>query len=308
MPELPEVETIARGLARRITGLRVASTQLYRGDIIHGVPVPLCAVLHNRVFRRIARRGKQLHIDLSEPPCPESEFSLVIHLGMTGRLTAQDTHAPLEPHTHLRVRFCDSPVELRFNDPRRFGGIWICSSPSDTPATPRRTKQPETPAHLVGGHWVGRPLPRAGPEPMDLSLADLARILVRRRQIKALLLDQGPIGGIGNIYCDEILHRAGIHPLTIAATLTALRIRRLHRAMRQVLTAAIKAGGSSISDYRTAENTLGYFQQRHRVYDRQGMPCRTCRTAIQRIVVAGRGTFFCRKCQTRKRPRSIGNG
>jgi formamidopyrimidine-DNA glycosylase len=129
-------------------------------------------------------------------------------------------------------------------------------------------------------------------------------LLQRPRQIKALLLDQNPLSGIGNIYCDESLHRAGVHPLTRAIDLNEAALRRLWQALRRVLAAAIQAGGSSINDYRGADDNLGFFQFKHRVYDRAGEPCRNCRTKIIRILTAGRGTHLCPRCQRRPRTRS----
>jgi len=180
---------------------------------------------------------------------------------------------------------------LRFSDPRRFGGIWVVNGAAEDLDT-----------------WIGRPLPPAGADPLQLAHRDLRQLLQRRRQIKALLLDQRLLGGIGNIYCDEALHRAAIHPRTLAGDLDDAAVRRLRQALCRLLTAAIKAGGSSVSDYRTAHNTAGTFQRRHRVYNRRGKPCRRCGTPIERRVVAGRGTFFCPRCQPVIRARRTPRG
>ncbi len=274
MPELPEVETIVRGLARRLTGQVIEWIYLSRGDVVHGAAVPLCAALRNQRVRHVERVGKQVRIDT------EGRTSLFVHLGMSGRLTVADRDDPIEPHTHLRVTFRRRRLELRFRDPRRFGGIWLVAGPGQEP-----------------NDWIGRRLPPAGADPLQLSPGELRGLLGRRRQIKALLLDQQVIGGIGNIYCDETLHRAGIHPLTPANELDDHAVRRLRQAMRRVLTEAIRAGGSSISDYRTADNKPGTFQHKHRVYDRAGRPCLRCRTPIRRLTVAGRATFICPRCQ-----------
>lgn len=295
MPELPEVETVARGLAARVQGLVIADVTLRRQDIVHGNG----GSLHRLVGRRIAevcRRGKQVHIQLqsikpgrersgrekSTSQNPVDALTMVVHLGMTGRLTAVDASEPIEQHTHLSVDLVDSPLQVRFCDPRRFGGIWLVCS--ETCATSR---------------WKGRRLPPVAADPLQIPLADLRAMLARRRQIKALLMDQQPLSGMGNIYCDEALHRAGIHPLTSAANLDAHAVRRLHQAIRRVLSEAIRAGGSSVSDYRTANNIRGAFQKRHRVYGRAGEPCATCKTPIERLLVAGRGTHICPCCQPR---------
>lgn len=274
MPELPEVETVARGVARHITGRRIESVALSRGDIVHGECVPLCAFLRGRRVERVGRQGKQIHIEL------DGGRVLVVHLGMTGRLIAIDREAPVEPHTHLRVGFDRRRAEMRFIDPRRFGGLWLLITPP-----------------TAGGMWIGRRLPPVGADALTISFEEFHAALRRHRQLKALLLDQRPIGGIGNIYADESLHRAGIHPLTRADRLTDAAVRRLWRCIRRVLEEAVRAGGSSISDYRTADNERGLFQVRHRVYQRAGKPCRKCRTPIEHLTAAGRSTFICPRCQ-----------
>jgi formamidopyrimidine-DNA glycosylase len=274
MPELPEVETVARGLARTITGRVIAHVELTRTDIVHGEPVPIASGLRGLLVEAVERCGKHIRIRLGD-------LSLHVHLGMTGRLVVVERSAPVEPHTHLRIGFAEGSEELRFCDPRRFGGLWIVRQSGPSPG------------------WTGRRLPPVHADPLKLTFAEFRALLQRRRQIKALLLDQDPISGIGNIYCDESLHRARIHPLTLADRLDDAAVRRLWTALRRVLAEAIAAGGSSISDYRSASNEPGWFQTRHRVYDRAGKPCRRCGTRIVRFVAAGRGTFICPKCQRR---------
>ncbi|MBN1492036.1 MAG: bifunctional DNA-formamidopyrimidine glycosylase/DNA-(apurinic or apyrimidinic site) lyase [Phycisphaerae bacterium] len=274
MPELPEVETIVAGLSRRLTGQTIDGVYLTRGDVVHGVPVPLCAALHGRRVVGVSRVGKYLRLDT------DGTLGLRIHLGMSGRLTVVDRGEPVAVHTHLRLTFRRSRSELRFCDPRRFGGIWLVNGNEST-----------------AGDWLGRRLPPAGVDPLVVDAATFTRLMNRSRQIKAALLDQRILGGVGNIYCDEALHRARIHPLTPASRLTTNDVRRLHDALRRVLTEAIRAGGSSISDYRTADGASGSFQHKHRVYARAGQPCRRCRTLIIRTTVAGRGTFLCPACQ-----------
>ena len=274
MPELPEVETIARGLAKHLTGRRIAWAALTRSDMVHGEAVPLCAAVLGRRIGRVFRQGKQVRMDLG------AGRLLVFHLGMTGRLIVADRESEVEPHTHLRITFERWRRELRFSDPRRFGGIWL----TDGGASGQR-------------EWFGRRLPPTAEDPLTISLEDFRRALRRRRQIKALLLDQRPISGVGNIYCDEALHRACIHPRMRADELDTTAVGKLWRCLRRVLTEAVRAGGSSISDYRTSDNQPGLFQVKHRVYGRTGHPCPRCGVRITHLVVAGRSTFICPRCQ-----------
>lgn len=270
MPELPEVENVVRGLDAEITGQCVAQVLVLRADVVHGNATAMQALLGGRRVRRVTRQGKRIHI-----AC-ESETELVVHLGMSGQLTLAEQEQPIEAHTHLRLIFDDLPREVRFRDPRRFGGVWFFGTTSAESA---------------------RSLGQLGIDPLTAPLEDFRKVLSRRRQIKALLLDQRVVAGLGNIYCDEILHRAGIHPLTPAATLNEDQVRRLRRTMRAVLNAAIRAGGSSINDYVDAAGRKGGYQNRHRVYGREGQPCPTCRTPITKALIAGRGTHFCSRCQ-----------
>jgi formamidopyrimidine-DNA glycosylase len=274
MPELPEVETVARGLHRRLAGWVIESVHLLRADIAHGAARPSNELLRGRQIEAVARTGKQVRIGLSDGQ------ALVVHLGMTGRLTVTSQKEPLAKHTHLRIGFRGQGAELRFCDPRRFGGVWLVNGSFD-----------------AGGSWIGRRLPPVAADPLRISLSEWRGLLARRRQIKALLLDQKPISGVGNIYCDEALHRAGIHPLSRASDLSPEAVRRLYHALRRVLAAAIQAGGSSVSDYLDVDNVPGWFQTRHRVYGREGKPCRKCGTPIEKFVVSGRGTHICPKCQ-----------
>lgn len=277
MPELPEVETIARGLAAKITGQTVARVHMLRKDMLHGNGGAIEQLVGSRIID-VRRCGKQVRMLLQDSDCRER--AMYVHLGMTGRLIVLGASEPIAKHTHLRIDFARSRTELRFCDPRRFGGVWLIDE-----------------SRSVDGPWRGRRLPPIGMDPLDITLAEMRRLLSRKRQIKSLLMDQQPISGMGNIYCDEALYRAGIHPLTSAAELRPEAVRRLRQAIRRVLTEAIRAGGSSISDYRTADNARGSFQERHRVYGREGQPCRNCGSIIERLLVAGRGTHICPRCQ-----------
>jgi formamidopyrimidine-DNA glycosylase len=257
-----------------LAGRVITAVKLLRPEIAHGPQKPSNALLRGRQIKEVVRVGKQVKIALS------GEMCLRVHLGMTGRMTVTSAASPVEKHTHLRVSFKGEALEMRFCDPRRFGGLWLLDAKCD------ETKG-----------WVGRRLPPVAADPLQMSLAEWRECLARRRQIKSLLLAQDPISGVGNIYCDEALHRAGIHPLARANELKPDAVRRLYRALRQVLNESIAAGGSSVSDYRDAEGTKGWFQVWHRVYGCAGKPCRQCKTPIKKFVVAGRGTHICPRCQ-----------
>jgi formamidopyrimidine-DNA glycosylase len=270
MPELPEVETIVRQLDAELSGKRLGQVRLSRKDIVHGDPRPLSRLLPDRRIEGVHRRAKRVIIDLR----PRAQ--LVFHLGMSGRLTLCALDASVEKHTHLRIAIRNADRELRFRDPRRFGGVWC----------------------LTGGpKHKGRKLGEVGPEPLPLTLRQFKAVVARPRQLKALLLDQRVIAGLGNIYCDEALHAAGVHPLTRADSLDEAQARRLLRAIKATLRKAIRSGGSTFADYRRADGRAGSYQKHHRAYHRDGQPCRTCGTTIQRINVAGRSTFICPRCQ-----------
>jgi formamidopyrimidine-DNA glycosylase len=273
MPELPEVETLVRGLNRAaVAGRRILEVRLGKTDFIDDAAA-LERGLPGRRIAAIERFGKffVLRLDASNGG-PAS--ALLVHLGMTGRLAPYRPEAPLEKHTHV-VLPLDDGRELRYTDPRRFGRI-----------------------ALLTGAALEAELARHGLEPLAMSDAEFhARLAGRRARIKALLLDQRFVRGIGNIYADESLWHARIHPMRIAATLDRRKARALHRAIRKVLAHAIRLGGSSISDYRDADGRPGLFQMRHRAYDREGMPCLRCRARIRRILVAGRSSHFCPRCQ-----------
>lgn len=270
MPELPEVQTVVNTLRPKLLGRKIARVQLNRQDIVTPSETDLPARLSARTITDIARRGKRIVVTL------DSEERFYIHLGMSGRLGLHAPDQPLAPHTHLIVRFKASKIELRFVDPRRFGGVW----------------------------WLGHDLPpegNMGPEPMQTRPAQLARRLASTtRAIKNALLDQTVLAGLGNIYVDESLFDARIHPLTPANTLTAEQISRLNRSIKTTLRRALRHRGSTLRDYRDANGAAGAFQSLHRVYAREAKPCRTCRTPITRIVLGGRSTHFCPKCQRRE--------
>jgi formamidopyrimidine-DNA glycosylase len=273
MPELPEVETVARGLREVLLGRRVLGVRLGKTDFIDD-PTALEQDLPGGTFARIRRLGKFLLLDLEPRKTPTEESSLLIHLGMTGKISVCPPETPVELHTHVFLAL-DDGRELRYNDVRRFGRMALLAN---------------------GAHE--RVLGGLGVEPLEISEAEFrTRIQGRKSRIKALLLNQGVLRGIGNIYADESLWRAKIHPERIGARLQDDELRRLHRAVQHILRDAIRLRGSSISDYVDLDGGRGEFQQKHRAYQHDGKKCYRCSTIIRRIIVAGRSTHFCPQCQ-----------
>jgi formamidopyrimidine-DNA glycosylase len=265
MPELPEVETIVRTLRSGTVSHRIDQVRLIRSDIVDPADIELPQLIRGRVVRSLSRRGKKIIFEL------DGQDRFFIHLGMSGRLTLEPRNAPLRPHTHLILTI--NRQELRFVDPRRFGGIfWL-----------GKEKSPET---------------GLGPEPLEISADDLAtRLKKTRRAIKTALLDQKLIAGVGNIYADEALFAARINPRILANRLSRDQIARLNDAIKLVLARAIDHRGSTLRDYRDANGNPGAFQKIHQVYDREAQPCLVCRTQIKRIVLGQRSTHFCPQCQ-----------
>lgn len=278
MPELPEVHTIVTQLQTAIVRAQVSCVHILRGDVIHHGGKELTTFPVGRTVRSVDRHGKRMAVRLSP------HGIIVIHLGMSGRLTLESSDATLLKHTHVLIQFTGRDVELRFRDPRRFGGIWYYESREADPFDAVEGKR-------------DRGLAKLGPDALTIQLPRLREILRRRRQVKALLLDQHTISGLGNIYCDEALYRAGIHPTIEAAQLSNDQVRRLARTIRSTLKSAINHGGSTLREYRNAEGTEGRFQELHRVYGRAGESCEKCRRIIVRSVVAGRTTHTCPGCQ-----------
>jgi formamidopyrimidine-DNA glycosylase len=273
MPELPEVQTVVTTLRPRIVGRRIARVTLHRTDIVAPESANLPKLLTKHVVTDLTRRGKRIVFTLDDG----NRF--YIHLGMSGRLTIETDESPLEKHTHLVITLEDGK-ELRFRDPRRFGGVW----------------------------WLGQEDPGGtmGPEPLDVKIDVLIKKLSRtKRAIKNVLLDQTVLAGIGNIYADEALFESGIHPLARADRLNEDQARRLHVAIKKILRRAIKHKGSTLRDYVDAEGGKGAFQKLHRVYDRADQPCTTCKKPIQRIVLGGRSTHFCPNCQPRTKKKKV---
>ncbi len=273
MPELPEVETVRRGLMPVMEGQRIVRADINRPDLRFPLPVAMKERLEGAVVQALRRRSKYILADLSTGEV------LLIHLGMSGRILISGRmlgqfhhdHPAPQKHDHV-VLHLSNGARITFNDARRFGAMDLST----------------------GAHPL---LAALGPEPLgnDFDETYLTEALkTRRTPIKSALLDQHLVAGLGNIYVCEVLFRAGIHPARLAAETQAAPLVPL---IRQVLTEAIEAGGSSLKDYRQTDGELGYFQHRFQVYDRAGQPCVICGAPIERLVQSGRSSFYCPNCQ-----------
>jgi formamidopyrimidine-DNA glycosylase len=274
MPELPEVETVRRGLALKISGRRILRAELRRPDLRRPFPPALAERLDGALIGAVGRRGKYILIELDQ------DGLLLLHLGMSGRVTADDAMVPAALHDHVLLNLDDGTV-VRFNDARRFGTLDYV----------RRGEEDRHP--LLAG---------LGPEPLEPGFDGAylaAKLAGKLTPIKAALLDQRIVAGLGNIYVCEALYRAGVSPRRLAGSIGRGRVERLTAAIRSVLDEAIAAGGSSLRDYVQANGELGYFQHQWAVYGRKGEPCPGCNCAegVRRIVQSGRSTFFCAKRQ-----------
>jgi formamidopyrimidine-DNA glycosylase len=296
MPELPEVETIARGLDKRVRGDVIESIWLgSKPEPLKSPAAEIARVVEGRRIAGVRRVGKHIVIDLEstgrEVATPKarsrhkstkatkarhhqvSESSAaqwIVHLGMTGRMLVVRPDEEIEKHTHAVAKL-ESGRELRFVDPRRFGRLSVASQ-ADFQA--------------------------AGDEPLLVELEKFVELFRgRKTPIKSALLNQTLLSGVGNIYADEALFRAGIRPRRRAASLTREQLRKLYLALQEVLKEAIALGGSSVSDYVDADGEEGFFQLQHRVYGREGEPCLVCKTPIKRVVIAGRSSHYCPRCQ-----------
>lgn len=267
MPELPEVETIVRALRPQLTGRRILSAELlWNRTLATPSPKKFAELIAGQEITGIGRRAKYLDLQLPN-------LHLFVHLRMSGDLWVKETDYAAEKHDRLLLTLSDGR-KLVFNDPRKFGRVWLTPHPED-----------------VTGH--------IGPEPFDPAFTPHIlhnRLLERRRQMKPLLLDQAFLAGLGNIYTDEALHLSGLHPLRLSDTISFDEATKLYHAIRTVLLAGIEHNGASIDwAYRG-----GTFQNHFRVYDRAGQPCPTCGTPIERTVVGQRGTHFCPTCQVKQ--------
>lgn len=286
MPELPEVETVARGLHQRVAGDTIESVWLgSKPQTMKSPPAEIAATLEHTRIDRVHRMGKHIVFELARNGVtrallpakgrrkamalgPRSQW--IVHLGMTGRMVVSDPSADIVKHTHAIVKLA-SGRELRFVDPRRFGRLSVAS---------------------LGDFDAG------GVEPLEVEKERFVALFhSRKTPIKSALLNQKLLRGVGNIYADEALFRAGLRPRRRASTITRAQLERLHLAVKEVLKEAIALGGSSISDYVDIDGEEGSFQIQHRVYGREGEPCLVCKTPIERVVIAGRSSHYCPKCQ-----------
>ena len=281
MPELPEVETVARGLAKRVKGDVIESVWLgSKKEPLKSTPAEIARTLEGARIEDARRVGKHIVIDLLSPPAktPKKKKSTtaqngraaqwIVHLGMTGQMLVCKAEDEIKKHTHAIAKLA-SGRELRFVDPRRFGRLSV-------------------------SHAFAAP----GSEPLEIDLLGFQKLFRgRKTPIKSALLNQSLLSGVGNIYADESLYRAGVRPRRQAASLSREQLAKLHSAVQEVLREAIHLGGSSISDYVGADGEEGFFQLQHRVYGREGDPCLTCKTPIKRVVIAGRSSHYCPTCQ-----------
>jgi formamidopyrimidine-DNA glycosylase len=278
MPELPEVETVANGVDARVRGQRIERVWTSgKPQTFKSSEAEIVETLTGARIERVHRVGKTIVMDVKKGPGARAQgpglgsAQFLVHLGMTGRLLVSQADVVLPPHTHAVLSLGDGR-EVRFVDPRRFGRLSVVTE--------------------VGGY--------AGPgaEPTTISVEDFSKLFKGRKlAIKAALLNQSILHGVGNIYADESLFRAGIRPRKQAGRLTKAELARLHAALQQVLAHAIELGGSSVSDYVDADGVRGFFQLEHKVYGRAGENCHDCGTALKKIVVGGRTTVYCSTCQ-----------
>ncbi len=277
VPELPEVETVVRGLRPRAQGKLIQRVEIRQAPtygVIRGSLRSFRRALSGARISRIGRRAKYILLDLEHPRRAGKSLTWVVHLGMTGQLYVCKPSAPRLKHTHLVVTL-SSGEQLRYCDPRRFGKMRVVS----------RAGLPDFFARL-------------GREPFGLSLQRFCRLFAERRApVKNVLLNQNLLSGLGNIYANEVLFVAGIHPATPAGRLKRTQLSHLFRAVQTVLREAIKGQGSTVSDYRNAEGAPGGYQNHLRVYDREGEPCPRCGARIKRMVLVGRSAHFCPRCQ-----------
>ena len=269
MPELPEVETVARGLALQVTGDVIDSVWLgSKPEPLKSTAREIASTLEGKKITSVHRIGKHVVFDLQPVRKKAKPAHWIVHLGMTGRLLICQPGDEKAKHTHAVVSL-DSGREIRFVDPRRFGRLSVA-------------------------HEFHAP----GSEPLEVELDRFVKLFrARQTPIKSALLNQKLLSGVGNIYADESLFRSAIRPKRKAASLTQEQLRKLFLAVQAVLKEAIAAGGSSVSNYVNADGEEGLFQIQHRVYGREGEPCLICKTPIKRIVIAGRSAHYCPKCQ-----------
>ncbi|MBI5966881.1 MAG: bifunctional DNA-formamidopyrimidine glycosylase/DNA-(apurinic or apyrimidinic site) lyase [Deltaproteobacteria bacterium] len=274
MPELPEVETIVCGLKDKLGDLEFSEVEVHLEKCLLGSKKSFITSLKGKKILHVERRGKNIVFHLN------GGMAMVVHLRMTGKLRFLPAHTPPEKHTHVIFSFKGHPYQLRFVDQRQFGRLFV--------------------EKKEGGDRLGS-LAVLGPEPLEVSAEEfIRRAREKRRAIKSLLLDQRFLAGVGNIYTDEALHRARLHPRRQAASLREKDILRLYHALQRILRGAIRAGGTSVRTYVDARGATGGFQKSLRVYGREGKNCGVCGRSIVRERVGGRSSFFCLRCQPEK--------
>lgn len=274
MPELPEVETVAQGLRRRALGRRIAAVEVRHPGAIAGSAEEFASTLEGRKLLNVSRKGKAIAIELQAENGVAPRF-LLVRLGMTGQLTVAPHDASLEPHTHVIMPLDDGRDELRFRDVRRFGRLRSLT----------RAELDEVMGAL-------------GPDAQLVTEAQFRSAMRDRKgAIKSWLMNQSLVAGLGNIYADEALFAARLHPLAQPGRVSARKAHQLYLAVRKVLQRAVRLGGTTFSDYLDVEGLRGAFLAKLQVYQRTGEPCRRCGHAIQRIVIAGRSSHFCPRCQ-----------
>ena len=271
MPELPEVETIARGLKKTLVGKKIEDVKVIFPGIVKEDSKDFTRHVVKTKVLSVRRRAKFILIDLS------NRKTILLHLGMTGSCLFLRPSSPLNKHDHLTVMLCRSQKELRYNDQRKFGRIKSFSTSNQGSISDLR---------------------KLGPEPLDMSSSDFLSLFTKRKgRIKSTLLNQQVMVGLGNIYADESLFEARIHPLQRADKLSPQKLRRLHQAIQKILKRAIRAGGSSIENYYNVDGEIGSFQLQHNVYGREGLACKICGAKIRRIKISQRSSYFCPRCQ-----------
>jgi formamidopyrimidine-DNA glycosylase len=278
MPELPEVETVRRGLEHRVLGRTISAVRVLTPWVIRSDPKSFPREMEGCRVKGLRRQGKTLALELERGDSAPSRY-LIVRLGMTGQLTLTSSQSPLLPHTHVRLLLDDDGEELRYRDPRRFGML-RCSAPAEA-------------------EKIFRSL---GPDALEIGKEEFEQaVRGRRGAIKGWLLNQKVLAGLGNIYADEALFEARIHPQTPAGKIPQNARILLHKAIRKVLQRAVNLQGTSFRDYIDIEGRPGNFEPRLRVYGREGKPCPRCSMLIQRVVVCGRSSHFCPRCQPRPR-------
>jgi formamidopyrimidine-DNA glycosylase len=274
MPELPEVETIKRGLARSVTGKRIEEVNIFDPSLVKGLSAgAFVRGLERKNIAEVSRRGKYLLFSL------DNGKTLAVHLRMTGRMLFSDDGRPKADKSTRAILTLSGRKQgrsyLSFSDTRRFGEWYLVRRPEEVPL-----------------------ISKMGPEPLGIGRDEFAiKVKEKNRQIKALLLDQEFLGGIGNIYACEVLYRTGLHPKRKASRISISNIKRLRDNIQAVLKEAIRDGGSSVRNYRRPDGSEGWFALKLAVYGRAGSPCPRCGSTIKRTEISGRGTFYCPGCQ-----------